>query len=345
MALFPHEEAATLTCLKNFVCRHLEHRSSQRMYEKLLDGIFFEAREEPVVSFIDLPLMIFSGFGQRTAEAMSLTSLTACVYAGADILDNLADNEAPDFWKDLDESSIHLAAVSFLSTFPHLLISDMKLAAEVKNRMTKILAEGLLKMSQGQSRDLALRNMSDVSWQDVLESVKQKSGEEMGMFAALAAAYAGCEEDIHIFTEAGCLLGTAGQLASDCFELFQAKVSRDLSNGTRTLPIAMYLGSASPQEREHFLSLLDQAKEKPSVQADIRNLLHQKEVLRLCAFIIEAECHKSLHLLEPVMRSPQSKSVLQSTINAISLFPKQVGYESGSGPHFETLTGHLQTNS
>lgn len=85
----------------------------------------------------------------------------------------------------------------------------------------------------------------------------------------------------------------AGQLASDCHDLFDAPHSRDLANGTRTLPIALHLERLRGRPQDRLLSLLDRARLHAGAQAQVRRTLRQAGTLRHCALAVEVHCQRA----------------------------------------------------
>ena len=176
-------------------------------------------------------------------------------------------------------------------------------------------------MSEGQQKDLALRDSPLPPSEEVLEAVAAKSGEELALFAKLAALLAGAEDLlVQQYEEIGKLMGTAGQLASDCHDLFQASSSKDLANGTRSYPLALYLEKKSESQRRHFLDRLKLAETEKSVQEEIRQLLHQEGILRLASFVVEVHCQTALGKLTKAAPLEPGASVMQRLIEHISFY-------------------------
>lgn len=164
---------------------------------------------------------------------------------------------------------------------------------------------------------------ADISAAEVEASVAGKSGEQLATYASLAAQLAGApSEVVTTYAAMGQAIGTAGQLASDCYDLFQASHSRDLANGTRTLPIALHLERHTGTERERFLMLLAQARHDKEAREAVRHCLRAAGELRRCAFVVEVYCQRALRALQQAQPLEPAGSGLRAMIDGMSFFPK-----------------------
>lgn len=278
------------------------HCVSPQQYQLLnlaLHGLETGTQEEEVLPFIFVPRLICAGLTDDKEKSLPLSVATTLLFLGIDILDDIADGDLPDYWQGHSISEINLAAATLLASLPQIALSELEVSETCRDAMQRILAQGLLRMSAGQQQDLVMNGQRNVSSQDIESSVAAKSGEEVAIFAALAAQFSGAAPHlITLYANMGKAMGTAGQLASDCHDLFQAAHSKDLANGTRTFPIALYLEKKTPEEKTIFLNLLARAKKGDAVIETIRDCLHRSGILRLCAFVVEVYCQRALTLLK-----------------------------------------------
>jgi geranylgeranyl pyrophosphate synthase len=137
----------------------------------------------------------------------------------------------------------------------------------------------------------------------------------------LAAQFSGASPHlITLYADMGKAIGTAGQLASDCHDLFQALHSKDLANGTRTFPIALYLEKKTPEEKKIFLHLLARAQKGDAVIEPIRDCLHRSGILRLSAFVVEIYCQRALTTLKRAAPHDMAARDLKNFIQHMSFF-------------------------
>jgi len=289
-----------------------------------LTGLKLQAQEDEFLIFARVPLLVYAGCGGEAMAAVPLAAATTLLFLGIDILDDLADGDLPGHWQGYRPSEINLTATTLLAALPQLIIAELDAPASRLAAMQRTLALGLLRMSAGQQRDLALAGSSMVSPREVEDLVAAKSGAEVAMFATLAAQFAGAGlEAVNAYAEFGRTLGTGAQLASDCHDLFQAPHSKDLANGTRTLPIALFLKRLSGEERTSFLTLLEQARVDVAAQEAVRGRLRPSGVVRHCAFMVELYCQRGLRALEQAAPREPAATGLKALVDGISFFPQK----------------------
>ncbi len=309
----------------------------------LLQEAFTQLRRQVAsrgdLPFISLPLRVYAAITGRQEEAFPLAAATTLLFVGIDLLDDVADGDLPHLWKDRSPEA-QLAAATFLSALPQLAIARLDAPAAVIVEMQRTLASGLLRMSAGQQQDLAAANGLEARSADVERSVEAKSGEELALFARLAALLAEAPDAVVSAYEAmGRAIGTAGQLASDCHDLFQARHSRDLANGTRTFPIARHLERLTPPQRQAFASRLDEARNGGEAARRVRRELIESGALRLASFVIESHCQRALRSLPQGSLEPAAGQ-LSGMIQDISFFPRKQMVRTG-GDHEQRIGGDI----
>ena len=189
--------------------------------------------------------------------------------------------------------------------------------------MQHVLARGFFKMASGQHTDLFCAGTATVSPGRIEDSVRLKAGEELAVFALLAALHASASEDeVKRCISLGKAVGTAMQLTTDAIDLFAAPWSRDLAKGTRTLPVALYLDSLTKTGREDFIKVLHQARTDRISQDVVRRRLVEGGVLQKMACITEMYCGEALMHLDMLDSGRPSVDELRSLIRKISFIPQ-----------------------
>jgi geranylgeranyl pyrophosphate synthase len=285
------------------------------LLDTALVGLRDQARRYPRAVFVHLPLLVYGGLRGDDAPAVPLAAATSLLFLGLDICDDLADGDLPAHWTGHRASAIHLVSLSLLATLPQLAIAAVDAPAATRDAMQATLAGGLLEMIGGQLRDVSAAGTAEVRAADVEESVVAKSGEELAIFATLAAQLAGAATaQTEQYAALGRALGTAGQLASDWLDVFHAPHSKDLAAGTRTLPIVLGLNRLEGSARRDLLALLDRARRDESVHETIRQRLHDARVLWQCALTIEVYRQRALRLLDAVAAREPARDRLRALI-------------------------------
>ncbi len=318
----PRERVLSLA--ESLIIDHARNPQQRRLLLSALHGLRKQLTDQESPPFVFLPLLVYEAISGTREPAFPLSAAMTLLFLGIDIHDDLADGDLPAHWKPFHPAEIHLAAATLLSSLPQLALSELNTGPECSAAMHRSLACGLLRMSAGQQTDLALAGRTNVSAEEVEASVESKSGEELALFATLAAQLAQAPPSIaQAYATMGRAFGTGGQLSSDCFDLFHAKWSRDLANGTRTFPIALHLERLKGGKRGHFLRLLERAKKSASAQGEVRRCLREAGELRRCAVIVEIYCQKALSALKAANPKEPAGAHLRDLIEFNSLFRKK----------------------
>ena len=304
------------------VGRHARTADQRRLLELALVGLKAQSREMDSPAYIHLPLLVYAGLAGDHRPAVSLAAAASLVFLGMDIMDDLADGDQPAHWVGHSPGEINLAAATLLCALPQLALAEQDAPPDRLAAMHETLARGLMRISAGQERDLAMVDSADAKTADV-EAVLHAKGEEMSIFAELAAHLGKASpESVQAYASLGRSIGIAGQLASDCYDLFTDADSRDLMHGTRTLPVVLHLERQTVEERVLFLVLLERGREDEGVRSVVRERLRTSGALRHCAFAVEVHCQRARRTLEQLNPLEPGLIGLRAMIDGILFFPK-----------------------
>lgn len=313
-----------LACAEALAVKHAVTAEQARLLLTALQHL--RAQADDFSFFIHLPLRICTAVRGDDFSATPLAAVTSLIFLGADILDDLADGDLPPCWEGTPASTVHLAAATLLCALPQAAIAGLNVAPELRVTMQRTLAHGLLRMAAGQERDLAFTGSAAVRPGEAEACAIAKSGGELALFAGLAAQFAGAQDEkTALYTRFGEALGTAAQISSDCQDLFQARVSCDFKNGTRTLPVALHLGRLEGSERVGFLSLLDEARRDEAAREEVRRRLRAAGDLRRAAVIVEIYCQQALRALHDAAPLEPGATGLREMIERVSFSPRRLG--------------------
>lgn len=318
---------------RRFIQQNIPDPELQQLLLKAVRGLESQLEaEQAFLPFVHFPLVIYSALRGDSAPARPLAVATTLLFLGIDILDDIADGDLPGHWQNVSEGEIQLVAATLLSSLPQLVISQLTVAPAVKVRMVTLLSEGLMHMGGGQLHDMRGAGRAEIRPEDVEASVAHKSGEEGALMAMLSATMAGASEEVvQKYGAFGRWISTGGQLATDCFDLFQADESKDLANGSRTLPIAIHLSRLQGADRAAFLAQLDEARASVATRSLIQRELRANGILRLCALIVEIYCQKARDVLEGLEVPVESRHQMERMIAHVSFFSKEDDSRSDSG--------------
>ena len=316
-------EAAAFAGAIRFVRDHAAGDAQARLLETALAG---RPERDPGVGeqgyrrFVRIPLAVAAAVCGDGARAQPLTVALALLHTGLDTLDDLMDGDRRPWWQDYRPSEVLLAGATLVSALPQLLIAELDAPPETIARMQRALAEAGMVISAGQQRDIAGAGRDDLTVAEVEASVAAKSGAVHGLAAKLAAQLAGAGDDTAArYEEMGRAIGTAAQLVSDCYDIFVAPDSRDLRQGTRTLPVVLALTEMEDAERTAFCSLLREAEASAGARSAVRQRLLEAGVVRRAALIIDIWCRRAYAALADTGASGIAKGELEAIIRDCSL--------------------------
>jgi geranylgeranyl pyrophosphate synthase len=249
--------------------------------------------------FMDLPLSVYAAVRGERVSGTPIAAAIALIYLGFDVGDDLTDGDLPPHWQGRSVAEIEIVMVALVASLPQTLIDALDVPADVRGQMLGGFARRLMTMLGGQHRDVRTAGATDVSAEAVEASVVAKTGEEFALFAWLAAMSAGAGvAELEQYDAMGRALGTALQLVSDCADLFDAKHSKDLAAGTRTLPIALALERLTGDAHAEFVALLDRARTDTAAGIAVRARVRAARVVPMCAMIIEVYRQRALAAIE-----------------------------------------------
>ena len=291
-----------------------------------------QAAESPGgLSCAQLPLLVHAAIAGDEEPALPVAGACTLLYLGADLFDNLADEELPDRWLPYHPSQANLAAATYLAALPQLSLArlvEREVPPQKVWSLSRLFAETLLTMSAGQHEDLV--SDGGMSAADCRALSEKKSGAEIGLFARAGAVLATDDGRLHeAYARMGASIGTAGQIASDLYDIWEPGASQDLLNGKRPLPVVHALTRLRGEPRGRLLALLAAARESPEPHAAVRELLAQAGSLRYAALIVEVYRHQALaRLAEAAPRDPAGGE-LEALLEETTLLPA----EKQTAPH------------
>jgi geranylgeranyl diphosphate synthase type I len=272
----------------------------------------------------ELPLLVYSATGGKEERAVPLAAACMAIYLGADLLDNLGDDEIPPAWRSRSPASASLAAATFLAALWAMALEALHERGVAPDRVSPLyplFATGLLSMSAGQHADLeASRDASPATCRAVAEA---KSGAQFGLYAEAAATMASDDPGrIQAYRGFGVALGTAAQLGSDLADIWTAQPSRDLLNGRPTLPVVHALTALQDGRRDLLRHSLAMARSSAEVHPAVRDLLREAGSLRYTALVVEAYRRRALAHLAAAEPLEPAGSALRGLVDEVSLLPR-----------------------
>lgn len=240
---------------------------------------------------VDVPLAVAETLGLDPAATRGVASIGLLIWAGADLLDDLAD--APDTVAG-DPARQTLVAVNTLTVLPQLRLAGLGLSPARQADCATRLATGLLAMSAGQDADLDPHVAPTLdAWE---AGARAKSGEQPALHAGLVARLVGASPEQTLAWESwGRTLGTLVQAWDDVRDVVTG--GEDLANGLDTLPVIL----ARQLIDGPYAASLEAALELASLGEDgpARDLLWQGGVIAAAQAFTALQHRRCVQALRP----------------------------------------------
>lgn len=305
----------------------LDELGAPPTYRAFLDATFSHASQSAADStpFIPLDLPLAIGEVLRTPLMQRQLMAAAClsVWLGADLFDNVVDNELDPSWHAFGQTRVTLGAVTILTVLPHQFIERLSrydVSAATRHALSVALSQSLWQMSEGQFRDLgATKEVRTLSDYDRL--LAGKSGAEIALFARASALLAERPaKEVEGWHALGHAIGMSMQLMSDTADIFSDPPGNDLRNGKRTLPIIFTLQQLKADERLSFNADLARAqKEDENAIKRLRKTMRNCGALQYATLKAEVFRQKALRQLHELVPCTEGRAPLEGLIDGISL--------------------------
>lgn len=272
------------------------------------------------VRAMHLPLLVYAAITGDEEPAVPLGAICTLLYAGVDLFDDVIDGDLTEEWRAFQSGEPLLASVTLIAALAPLALAGLDAPAERIVAMMQTLARSGLVMSAGQQLELRLTGATDALSLPMEVAVLGKSGGFGALMAGLAAQFAGAPpEDVACFAEYGRALAVAGQIRSDLGDLFTGAHSRDLTSGTRTVPIALALEGLTGEARLRFELLLQRARTEVEVHTEIQAHARSLGVIDACARLVEYYGASASASLGRVEASPSAAASLNELVRRVQI--------------------------
>lgn len=281
---------------------------------------------------LHLPLAIGEALGTPVAASHLVAAACLLVWLGADLFDNVVDDEVDPAWAETGTARLSLGAVTALTVLPHHLferLGNHAIPLTTRHALSQTLSRALWQMSVGQFGDVgSAHEVRTVAEYEAI--LVGKSGAEVALFAESAARLAARPDaEVSQWHAFGQSLGILAQWLSDIVDLFSEPPGNDLRTGTRTAPILYTLHALDGTAREEFHLTLAAAQAGDEVAAQrARTIMQAAGALRyslLRATLFHQQARQRLTALLP---AGASRARLDGLLDSLSpLTRKEAGHE------------------
>jgi geranylgeranyl pyrophosphate synthase len=277
----------------------------------------------PGLPAIQLPFLVHAAITGDERPAHHVAEACTLLYFGADLFDNLIDEELSASWDARDPAEASLAATTLLAAAPHIALArlqDQGVTPERLWRLTHLFAETLLRMSAGEHEDVLLTGLADVKPEMCRDMIERKSGAEFALFAKAGAMLATeVEGVIQQYAAFGRCLGMASQLRSDVWDIWGAETSKDLLNGRPTLPVVHALSALQAESRGRLQLLLRAARGSAEYHDEVRVLLTESGSISRTTRVIEVYLRRAREHLAAASPLEPAGQALGTLLDKVSL--------------------------
>jgi geranylgeranyl pyrophosphate synthase len=319
---FVDRRERVVRAVDEFVQRHATSANQRQLLETALHALRRRSEQHVFCPFVHLPALVYAGIRDDDEKSIQLGVVTSLLYLGFDLLDDIADGDVKGLWSTFRPAEVQLAAAGLLGAVPILAMGEIDAPSDTIVELQRTMARGLMRMADGQQSDIRLATSREATPSDVADAAVGKGGEEFALFATLAARLAGASEaTVASYANFARALGTGLQLASDCQDLFFDQTSRDLRNGTRSFPIALYLDSTSGDSRTAILRLLDDCRVDEITQRTVRQQLRDAGIPWQTMVFVELHRRRALTALGQASPRTSIRPLFDVPLQTIALLP------------------------
>ncbi|WP_426565492.1 hypothetical protein ACPPVT_03460 [Angustibacter sp. McL0619] len=228
----------------------------------------------PPARFLAVVLARAAGLSGSCSEAAMVTS--AIWWAGAETLDDLADEDfAPDVY-GLRSAQAMLAGVSCLTWLPYQVLVRMAPDRRTRDGWLAELASTSMHCAQAELLDVTAQ--AESSWGSVIRVYHGKTGAPYGRDLAITALAGGLDRRrVRAWRTLGGLFGVLRQLANDEADTRSADPA-DLRHGTWTLRLAHLVEAVDSAQRPVVLALRQDAMRDAAAAQRLRALMAEPAV-------------------------------------------------------------------
>lgn len=305
-------------------------------YEVFLTQALAHARQMVAQGTARLPLHLPLAIGEALDTPASASHLVAAaclfVWLGADLFDNVADDEVDPAWAETGAARLSLGAVTLLTVLPHHLyerLGDHAVPLATRHALSQTLSRALWQMSVGQFADVAsareVRTLAE--YESVLAG---KSGAEVALFAESAALLAARPDpEVAQWRAFGQGLGILAQWSSDIVDLFGEPSGNDLRTGTRTAPILYTLRALDGTARGDFQTMLAAAQKGDEAAAQrARDIMQAAGALRYALLKAQLFHQQARRQLAALLPEAANRARLEGLLDSLSpLTRKEASHE------------------
>lgn len=271
-----------------------------------------------------LCLMVCEAVGGDREKALPFAAAIEIIHNFSLIHDDIEDgdeyrrNELA-LWKKIGKPrAINVGDGMFAKAFVSAARSkEVGLSYEKSFKLMKLLSEVVTELMEGQAMDINSRNRSDITEEEYMKMISKKTGALVSASVEAGALIGGADKKTtESMNDFGRKIGPAFQITDDLLDFSESKgrggtIGNDIREGKRSLMVVHYLQTASKEEKQRLLEILDKKREE-TTQEEVREAigyLREKESIEYAENKKDELANSAIKSLESLPDSEQKNQL------------------------------------
>ncbi|MBI3036570.1 polyprenyl synthetase family protein [Candidatus Woesearchaeota archaeon] len=292
-----------------------------------------KAISEPVWDFLNrggkrfrpiAMLMCCEAVGGNPKKILPFTVIPELIHNGTLVVDDIEDNSDLRRGKPVLHKifgvDIAVNAGNTLCFLPYIIIRDSDLPAEMKRRAYEIISTELLKCHFGQAIDIWWHSGKSgriPSEEEYLQMCANKSGSLACMTVKLGALLGGgSNRQVEALGNFGQAAGVVFQIRDDILNIAEnnrigKEFGDDIKEGKRTMLVIHTLNSASKDERERLLAILNMHTKDERLLEEAISIIKKSDSIAHAENVARQITENAWHEVDAVLPESEAKGQLK----------------------------------
>jgi geranylgeranyl diphosphate synthase type I len=223
-----------------------------------------------------LALMTCESLGEDYSKAIPFAISAELLHSFLLVHDDIEDEDEvrrnrPSVWKKYGSAhGINIGDYIFVKTYRAILRSeDVGVDSEQLVKLVDLLTKTVDRTGIGQAMDIGARESNDISVEEYMRTVTEKTGYYLAYPIIGGAIISGASDDtLRSLEEFGKYIGPVFQIADDILDLTDGKgreeIGCDIKEGKRSLLVALATSECTQEEKERLFEILNKGREYTS---------------------------------------------------------------------------------
>lgn len=223
-----------------------------------------------------LALLTCESLGEDSSKAIPFAVSAELLHSFLLVHDDIEDEDAvrrnrPSVWKKYGPAhGINIGDYIFVKTYRAILKSgEVGVENNEVVKLVDLLTKTVDRTGIGQAMDIGARESNDISVEEYMRTVTEKTGYYLAYPIIGGAIISGASDyTLRSLEEFGKYIGPVFQIADDILDLTDGKgreeIGCDIKEGKRSLLVALASSECTPEEKERLFEILNKGREYTS---------------------------------------------------------------------------------